>query len=206
MKRLALLLAACVLAGCPTREFYLNRSEVPWEERGILKVELPAFEAPAEAWAAADAARRAIAEALGRGTVTLVETGEGQAVLHGAITNFTQRSTPSGPRRVQKQTTTLTGEVYAWDMDVTHVVQLTLVLRLVTKSGTPVWSREQSGMSTETNTVTLNWPGSDPVPPPASMPLPPDPLLYDRLRQSAVRQALDPMIEALAVHYAYRNL
>jgi hypothetical protein len=206
MKRFGLVLAAALLAGCPTREFYLDRSQVPWEEHAIRKLELPAFEAPAEAWAAADAARRSIAEALGKGTVTLVEAGQGQAVLHGAIVNYTQRSTPGGPRRVLKQTTTIEGQTYTWDLDVTHVVQLTLALRLVTASGTPLWSQEQSGMSTETNTVTLNWPGNDPVPPPASLPMPPDPLLYDRLRQNALGQALDPMIQAITVHYAYRNL
>jgi hypothetical protein len=206
MKRLALLLAALALTGCPTREFYLDRSQVAWEDHGIRTLELPAFEAPPEAWAAADAARRAIGEALGKGTVTLVEQGKGQAVLRGAVINYVQTSTPGGPRRVLKQTNTIEGQVYTWDLDVTNVVQFTLTLRLVSASGTPIWGQEQSGMSTETNTVTMNWPGSDPVPPPATMPLPPDPLLYDRLRQNALRQALDPMIQAITVHYAYRNL
>jgi hypothetical protein len=206
MKRLAWLGLAFLLAGCPTREFYLDRSEVPWEERAVRTLELPAFTSPPEAWAAADQARRAIAEALGRGTVTLVETGQGQAVLNGAIINFTQRSTPGGPRRVLKQTNTIEGQVYTWDLDVTHVCQLTLAVRVLGKDGTPLWSKELSGMSTETNVTTMNWPGNDPVPPPASMPLPPDPALYDRLRENAMRQALEPMIDAITVHYAYRNL
>ena len=38
MKRLAWLGLACLLAGCPTREFYLDRSEVPWEERAVRSV------------------------------------------------------------------------------------------------------------------------------------------------------------------------
>ena len=51
MRRLALLLAAVLLAGCPTREFYLDRSQIGWEDHGIRMLELPAFEAPPEAWA-----------------------------------------------------------------------------------------------------------------------------------------------------------
>ena len=46
----------------------------------------------------------------------LVEPGKGQAVLHGAVVNYTQTSTPGGPRRVLKQTNTIEGQVYTWDL------------------------------------------------------------------------------------------
>lgn len=202
-----LLALAALLAGCPTREFYLQKAEVPWEARGIARIEVPAFDAPPTAWAAADEARKQIVETLERGTVQVVEaSGKPDAVLKGAIANYSQTSTPSAPRRVLKESNQIQGEVYAWDMDITHVVQLTLALRLVGTDGAAIWSRDGSGTANEVNTVTLNWPGDDPLPPPAANPFPPDPSLYERLRRNALDQAIQPLVAALATRYGYRNL
>lgn len=209
MKRLAglLLTLTLALAGCASREFYLQESEVPWEAQGIRQVEVPAFDAQANAWVAAETARQAITEALARGTVQVVEEG-GQATLNGALPYYREGSNPGAPRRVLRSTGTgsLYSETYAWEMDVTHLVELKVVVRLVTERGQVLWTKESFGNANETTAVTLNWPGSDPVPPPAVMPYSADPSTFTRLRERAMAQAVDPLVEALTVHYGYRPL
>jgi hypothetical protein len=198
---------AAMLLGCPTREFYLQKSEVPWEARGVTRVAVPAFEAPPTAWAAADAARNQIVSSLSRGTVQVVESTQNpDAVLKGAIASYVQNSTPGAPRRVLMQSTQIQGDVYSWNEDIVHVVQVTVVLRVIGNDGSAIWSKDASGQANETNTITLGWPGDDAMAPPPSMPLPPNPALYERLRQNAMDQALAPLLAALATRYAYRPL
>lgn len=203
---LLLPLAALALLGCPTHEFYLQRSEVPWEARGITKVAVPVFDAPPTAWAAADEAHARVVEALGHGTVQVVdEKDHPEAVVKGAIAHYIQSSTPGAPRRVLQDANQQIGQVYVWELDVSHVIQVTLAIRVLTAEGGLVWSKEGSGQGSESNTVELNWPGDDPVPPPAAIPFPPDPALYERLRRNAMDQALQPLVEALATRYSYRT-
>lgn len=202
---IALLLPA--LAGCATREFYLKDSEVPWEAQGIQRVQVPAFEAQPSAWVAAEAARQALTEALSRGTVQVVEQ-RAQATLHGALPYFREGTTPGAPRRVLRTSGTgsLMSESYAWEMDVTHLVELKVVVRLVTERGQVLWTQESFGTASETTSVPMNWPGSDPVPPPAVMPYPADPNVFTRLRERALEQATRPLVEGLTMHYGYRPL
>lgn len=200
------LLGLC-LAGCASREFYLQDSEVRWEEKGIQRVEVPAFEAQPTAWVAAEEARRTIMGALARGTVQVVEE-KAQAILNGAMPFYREATNPGAPRRVLRTTGTgtLMSETYAWEMDVTYMVELKLVLQLVTDRGQVLWTKETFGTANETTAVTLNWPGSDPVPPPAVMPYPADPGTFTRLRDRAMDQAVQPVVDALTVHYGYRTL
>jgi hypothetical protein len=196
-------LALLALWGCPSREFYRQDPEVAWESHGIKRVELPAFEATPDAWAVADSARQSLMAALGRGTVEVVEAAP-QATLKGAVASYVQSTTPSSPRRVTQNTST--GVAYVWEMDVTNAVSLRLALRLLGPRGNVLWSKETYGTDSETAAVTLNWPGNDPVTPPAILPAPVDPRIFERLRERALRQALSPLVDALTVHYGYRNL
>ena len=83
---------ALFLLGCPTQEFYLQRSDVPWEANHVARLAVPAFEAPALSWGAADDARKRIIEALGKGTVEIqAGSGKADAVLHGAIAGYDAR-------------------------------------------------------------------------------------------------------------------
>lgn len=202
----ALLLLA-TLAGCPSREFYLKQSEVAYETHGIQRLAVPAFDAQPSAWVAAETARQAIIGALARGTVQVVEEGA-QATLEGALPYYREGSNPGAPRRVLRSSGTgsLYSETYAWEMDVTHLVEIKLVVRLVTAGGQVLWTKDAYGTANETTAVTLNWPGSDPVPPPAVMPYPADPGTFTRLRDRAMDQAIRPLVEALTVHYDYRPI
>lgn len=204
MRLVALILLALALAGCPTREFYLQEAEVAWQEAGITRVAVPAFEATPAAWMVADRARRAVVEALDRGTVRVVEEG-GQATLEGAVVQFREGTNPGAPRRVQRTSNSLDPYALSWEMDVTHLVEFRLAMRLVVE-GRVLWSKESHGSATESQSVPINWPGSDPLPPPAVMPHPIDPRAYDHLRERALEEALRPLLEALAVQYRYRSL
>lgn len=203
----ALGLAALLTSGCPSREFYRVEPEAPYAASGIRQLEVPAFEASPNAWPVADAARLALCRELARGTIELVDKN-GQGVLHGAIAQYTETTTPSAPRRVAVNggTSVVSASSYRWDMDVTHGVQLRLVLRLVGADGRPLWSKDAYGSASETSSVTLNWPGSDPVTPPAVLPAPVDPSVYQRLREQALDEALAPLIGALTLHYGYKEL
>jgi hypothetical protein len=195
------------LSGCASREFSLEDSEIPWEAQGIDRVSVPAFESQPNAWVAAEAARQAIVQALSRGTVQIVEQ-KAQATLHGALPYFREGTTPGAPRRVLRTSGTgsLLSESYAWEMDVTHLVELKVVVRLVTDKDKQLWTQEAFGTASETSSVQLNWPGSDPVPPPAVMPYPADPSVFTRLRERALDQATQPLVNALTMHYGYRPL
>jgi hypothetical protein len=79
-------------------------------------------------------------------------------------------------------------------------------MRLKDAKGFMLWTKETFGDGTETSTVRLNWPGNDPVPPPAVLPTSPDRGVFLRLRQEALNEALQPLIGALTVHYGYKPL
>lgn len=210
MKRLHRAVAAAsvalVLAGCPSRELVLRSAEVPWETQGMKQIEMPTFESEPEAWTMADAAYQSLRKALMRGTVEVVERG-GQGVLKGAIARFRESSSQGPPRRVLRQSDAVIGETYAWEADVTHLVQLTVVIRLLDTRGGVVWSRESHGRAEETGATDLNWPGHDPMPPPSvGVVSQPDMSLFVRLRETALKQAVDPLEKALTVHYDYERL
>lgn len=207
MRRAALLALALLLTGCPTHEFYLQHAEVPWQQQNITRVAVPAFDAPPDAWVVADTAHRTLQDALARGTVRVVEQGA-QATLHGAVTNYAESSLPGAPRRVEDSSGSMGTPLvnYRWEMDVTHDVHLTIALRVLDASGAVIWSKQTYGDATETETVTLDWPGSDPVAPPALLPSAVDPAVYARLRARALAQALTPLVEAVTEHYAYKTL
>ncbi|HEY9722347.1 MAG TPA: hypothetical protein V6D47_10050 [Oscillatoriaceae cyanobacterium] len=207
MRRWPLLALAVLLTGCPTREFYLQQSQVPWESQHIDSVSLPAFDAPPNAWVVADSAHRTIQDALSRGTVRVVDQG-GQATLHGAVTDYVESSLPGAPRRVEDSSTSVGTPLvnYHWEMDVTHDVHLTLALRVLDAKGTVIWTKQSYGDATETETVTMDWPGSDPVAPPSVLPAAVDPAIYERLRDRALSQAISPLVDAITEHYAYKTL
>lgn len=197
---------AVILTGCPSRELILQRAEAPWATEGIRRLEVPAFEGPPPGWALADQGRHAVIESLAKGTLTVVERG-GQAVLRGALVGFREVSAAGAPRRaIRGATGGLIGDSYIWEMDVIHRVQLGLVVRLLASDGRPLWTKESSGMAEETVATTINWPGSDPMPPPIGLPAPLEPALFLRLRERALTQALEPLVTALTDHYQYRNL
>ena len=201
-----------LLAGCATRELVLEAAEAPWAAQGIASVDVPTFQAPPTAWAVADQARGRIRDALDRGTVRVTAV-KPAAVLRGAVPSFKEASTPGAPRRILRSTgstnTTIplgtAVDTYAWEMDVTHAVALSVVVRLE-RDGDVLWTKEGFGTANETQAVTLNWPGSDPVPPPGLLAAPPDPQLFQRLRERALSQALEPLLSALTVRYEYRDV
>ena len=207
------LLAALALAGCATRELVLEAAEAPWTAEGAATVEVPTFQADPAAWAVADAARTRLREALGRGTVRVVDR-QGALVLAGAVAAYLEQATPGAPRRILRTTGGSTGplpmgplnEAYAWEMDVEQTVQVRLVLRLQRPDGQVVWTKEAAGSADESRAMLVNWPGSDPMPPPATMPHAPDPVVYQRLRERALGEALEPLLHAVTVRYAYRPL
>jgi hypothetical protein len=210
MKRravLALAVAAGLLAGCASREFYLSEPEAPWEAKGIATVEVPMFEAQPSAWAVGADARGTIIDALARGTVRIVDHG-GQGVLEGAVVTYDETTTTGAPRRVQQSSSAsgLSGVSYVWELDATYTVRVGFVMRLKDAKGELLWTKETFGDGTETSTVRLNWPGGDPVPPPSVLPTSPDRSVFLRLRQEAINEALSPMISALTVHYGYKTL
>lgn len=209
MRRWNGLVSICVLlalSGCASREFYRQEAEVPWEQEGVRRVKVGAFQAQPNAWTVAEAARRRVVSALERGTVSVVER-QAQATLEGAVTVFEVSSTPGAPRRVivSGSDAGLRG-AYRWQMDVTHTVRLAIALRVLNPDGRVLWSRESQGLQTESEVVTMNWPGGDPVPPPAILPNPTPLYVYDRLRERALDEALGPLVAALTLHYGYKGL
>ena len=218
MRHLTTAVALLTLTGCPTRELVLQAAEAPWAGEGIEAVTIPNFESAATGWALADQARRELREALERGTVRVIEPGVGPrgavAALRGAVSTFKEHATPGAPRRVLRNAASSAGalpstplsETYGWEMDVTHGVQLTLVLRLENARGNVVWTKEAFGDATETRAVALNWPGNDPVAPPSLTTYPAEPALLSRLRERALAQAIEPLLKAVTVRYDYREV
>lgn len=202
-----LMIASALLAGCPTQEFYLHEPEAPWTANHIEAVEVPSFEAAPNAWTVGDEARTQIVQALARGTVRIVDKG-GQGILEGAVTTYDETTTTGAPRRVQQSSAAggLSGVSYQWQIDATYAVRVGLVIRLKTPKGYMLWTKESFGNGSETSTVTMNWPGADPVPPPAVLPQSPDRSVFLRLRQTALSEALQPLIGALTVHYGYKPI
>lgn len=207
-----LALAAAVLAGCATREFVLQEAEAPWAAEAAATVELPTFQGEPAAWALADKARTRLREALGRGTVRVVEHG-GQLVLQGAVATFLEQASPGAPRRILRNTGSSGplppgpyNETYAWEMDIEQAVQVRLVLRLQRPNGQVVWTKEALGDADESHAMAVNWPGNDPLPPPAVLPHAPDPEVYQRLRERALAEALEPLVQAVTVRYTYKRL
>ncbi len=203
---------AAMLAGCATRELELQAAEAPWAGEAAATVELPTFQADPAAWAIADKARTRLREALGRGTVRVVEQG-GQLVLQGAVSTFLEQATPGAPRRILRNTGSSVpmppgpyNETYAWEMDVEQAVQIRLVVRLQRPNGQVVWTKETLGDADESHAVAVNWPGNDPLPPPAVLPHAPNPEVFQRLRERAVEEALEPLLAAVTVRYAYKEI
>lgn len=196
-----------LLAGCASQEFYLHQPEAPWESRGISSVEAPPFEAMPSAWMVADSARQQIVAALVRGTVTVVER-DGEAVLEGAVVTYDETTSTGAPRRVQQSSSAsgLQSVSYVWELDATYTVRIGLAVRLKDAQGAMIWTKESFGDGSETSTVRLNWPGNDPMPPPAVLPFSPDRGTFLRLRDTALDEALQPLIGALTVHYGYKSL
>lgn len=203
----AALLLLGVLGGCASQEFYLQQPEAPWEARAIARVEVPPFEAMPSAWSVADTSRQQVVSALSRGTVTVVEQG-GQAVLQGAVLTYDETTSTGAPRRVQQSSGAggLQSVSYVWEIDATYTVRIGLAMRLLDAKGATIWTKESYGAGTETSTVRLNWPGTDPMPPPAVLPSSPDRGTFLRLRDEAQREAVQPLIGALTVHYGYKPL
>lgn len=201
-----------LLAGCATRELVLQEAEAPWAAEGAATVELPTFQGDPAAWAVADAARSRLREALNKGTARVVERG-GRLVLQGAVTAYVEQAIPGAPRRVLRSTGS-TGplppgplnETYAWEMDVEQAVQVRIVLRLQRPDGQVVWTKDAAGHADESHAALVNWPGNDPMAPPATMPHAPDPAVYLRLRERALGEALQPLIQAVTMRYAYREV
>ena len=115
---------------------------------------------------------------------------------------------PSAPRRVQQSSSAggTQSISYVWELDATNTVRVGLAVRLKDDRGALVWAKETYGDGTETSAVRLNWPGNDPVPPPAVLPTMTDRGVFLRLRQEALSEALQPLIGALTVHYGYKPL
>lgn len=213
MRHAALLvLAATILAGCATRELVLKAAEAPWASEGAATVELPTFQGDPAAWALADQARTRLRDALARGTARVVDEG-GQLVLQGAVAHYLEQATPGAPRRILRTTgssgilpATPYSETYVWEMDVEQAVQVRLVLRLQRPDGRVLWTKEAAGDADESHAVLLNWPGNDPLPPPAVLPKAPDPEVFGRLRDRALAEALEPLLAAVTVRYAYERV
>lgn len=212
MRRVVLPLFLTMLMGCATRELELQQADAPWVAERAATVELPTFQADPTAWAVADTARSRLREALSKGTVRVVEQG-GQLVLHGAVSAYLEQAIPGAPRRVLRSTGStgpvLPGpfnETYAWEVDVEQAVQVRLVLRLQRPGGQVVWTKESAGAADESHAALVNWPGNDPMPPPATMPHAPDPNTYQRLRERALGEALEPLLAAVTMRYVYREL
>ena len=201
-----------LLAGCATRELTLQDAEAPWAAEGAATVALGTFQAEPAAWAIADKARSGLREALARGTVRVVDR-DAALVLVGAVSHFLEQTTPGAPRRILR-TTGSSGalppgpfnETYAWEMDVEQAVQIRLVVRLQRPDGHVVWTREAAGQAVETQAVLVNWPGHDPMPPPATLPHAPDPVVFGRLRERALKEALEPLLAAVTVRYTYHEM
>lgn len=204
---LPLMLVALALTGCPSQEFYLSQPEAPWETRGIRRVAVPAFEAMPAGWMVADQSRQAVVTALARGTVEVVEE-KPDGVLEGAVITYDEATTTGPPRRVQQSSSAGGAQAvsYVWELDATYTVRVGLAVRLKDDRSALVWAKETYGDGTETSAVRLNWPGTDPMPPPAVLPTSPDRGIFMRLREQALREALEPLIGALTVHYGYKPL
>lgn len=212
MRAALLLLAALVVSGCATRELVLKAADAPWAAEGASTVELPTFQGDPAAWSIADQARTRLRDALARGTARVVED-RGQLVLQGAVAAYLEQASPGAPRRILRTTgssgnlpATPYSETYAWEMDVDQAVQVRLVLRLQTPDGTVLWTKEASGDADESHAVLMNWPGNDPLPPPAVLPKAPDPEVFQRLRERALAEALEPLLAAVTVRYAYERV
>ncbi len=206
-RALSVCLAALVLAGCATQEFYLSQPEAPWEARSIRRVTVPPFESMPAGWVVADEARRSVVTALARGTVEVTER-DPQGVLEGAVVIYDEVTTTSAPRRVQQSSSAggTQSISYVWELDATNTVRVGLAVRLKDSRDALVWAKETYGDGNETSAVRLNWPGNDPVPPPAVLPTMTDRSVFLRLRQEALSEALQPLIGALTVHYGYKPL
>jgi hypothetical protein len=216
MNRMRLFMALPVLValgGCPSREFYLQQAQAPWSQRAIHRVSVPAFVSDTQAWAIADTARATIVKALDRGTVQVVEDGSGggaapQGTLKGAVTSYLQGSTPGVPRRVEQHSSVASIENthFIWEMDIASQVEVGLVLRLFDNRGNLLWTKDAVGTASRTTSQRLNWPGDDPITPPAILPQLQDRSIFDDLREQALRQAITTLVDALTVHYGYKDL
>ncbi|MNS93705.1 hypothetical protein D3C72_1278950 [compost metagenome] len=121
---------------------------------------------------------------------------------------YDEATTTGAPRRVQQSSAAggLQSVSYVWELDATYEVRVGLVMRLKDAEGALIWTKETYGDANETSTVRLNWPGNDPMPPPAVLPGSPDRGVFLRLRDQASSEALQPLIGALTVHYGYKPL
>lgn len=204
-------LACGVLSSCATREFYLRGAEVPWETHGIQTVDVPAFEASADAWSLANHARLSLVKQLERGTVR-VGADAGHARLLGQVKRTSSRVQHSAPRRVLRpagaapQTLTQMAEPYVWEVDVHQEVRIRLSLRLVAREGEILWQHDVEESATDTRVAVLPWPGHDVMAPPATALPAIDPSVQRQLDTSALEKTLAAVEPRLSHGYRYRPL
>lgn len=198
------ILAALALAGCPTREMFLEEPIAPYQAHRIARLRVPDFQAPPAGWTIAGRARDALVSALARGTVTVVGEGDpADATLEGGVVRYEEPAMLGTPRRAN--TTNAFGQPsYRWEADARYEARLTIAVRLVTPDGKSVWSAEGRGEASENRVVALPWMSSDAFGPVNAVPPPADEGLVSRLREDVLADALAPLVAALTRHYAYR--
>lgn len=203
-RALPLLAAALLLAGCPTKELFLEEPMAPYRANAIARLHVPDFQAPPAGWTIAGSARSAVVNALGRGTVALTPDAEpADGTLEGAVVRYEEPSYLSAPRRTTS-TNAFGQPSYAWEADARYEVRITLAVRLLSREKKGLWSAEGRGEANETRVVSLPWLGSDSFGPTNPMAPPADAGLLQRLRDAALADAVAPLKAALTRHYAYR--
>ncbi len=196
-------LLSVVTLGCSTRELVLESADAPWERATIARVCLPAFEGPAQAWLLADQLREIVRLAVVQERVVVDENAA--VTLAGAVTEYVRSAIPGAPRRVRRPATgAVLGDQDVWEVDYTHRVTLSVVLRLVDEHGQPIWSKAFLGTREESQTVVVPWPGSDPLPPPAQILNRSDDTRLTDLTAQALADLRDGLRRAIAAHYTYK--
>jgi hypothetical protein len=205
----AWLLLAVALAGCPSREFYRIPAEPDWSVLEADGLQVPAFEAATAGWSLAEAARVRVKETLTLATLP-VTAAPSRVRLVGRLEDLRVTSAASAPRRVLRAGTNVSGgganlETYVWEQELEHRLRLRLALRLERDGSGILWQRSSEGQAVQSSVETLNWPGSDPLPPPTSRAAPAPPTTVESLGRQALQQALAPLLEVLTDRYGYRT-
>ncbi|MEB3330010.1 MAG: hypothetical protein VKQ33_12325 [Candidatus Sericytochromatia bacterium] len=204
----ALVVAAAALVGCPSREFYRVPAEPDWTALGEERLQVPAFKAATSGWTLAEAARARVTEALMRAALP-VTTASSRVRLVGRLEDLRVSSTASAPRRVLRAGTNVSGgganvEAHVWEQELEHRLRLRLALRLEKDGAGILWQRSSEGQALQSSVEVLNWPGSDPLPPPPGPTAPAPPVAIETLGREALTQALGPLLAALTDRYGYR--
>lgn len=203
--------ALLVLSGCATREFYLQRSELPLEACGISQLRLARFQSGTDVPHLRFRVERQVRDELTR-VGLLTENSNAGPSLTGALDVVEDTFIPATPRRVERGIAsaqalpTLSGSTMTWEVDVQCTVRLRIVLTLLDAEGRPLWQKRSEGSVRESRALPVQWPGADLLPPPLAALPRFDAPWRARLEDAALAQALGPLLTALVDRYAYREI